>query len=428
MRNVGFSLHFKYFSRRIRAWFIRGMLRLLIPLFYIEAKLRPSDPDARKKILVIVIGGLGDCLLFDTLFRRLKAHWPDARIDVLTGSFEDLWERIESIDNLIYFQPTKFKSPLKYASLFRIVYHQRYDIVTEGIAMVPLRGVFPILSSLVFEASRSPVRIGRQSTGRLPPLRPRHMGFQGASHRSEDNRVMEKVASKAFPTQIIDLLPPDKRSYHESAKVFEPLGVRYFRKKDEPMLGHHPEQDRWAQMLVRTHWGSESDVIVGFTIETTRKIKAWPAEHFLTVVKQGLHDKMRFIMLGLAQNPPDSPFAKLVSDRFLDLTGRTSLGEMMSVIAQCDLFLSCDTGPAHIAQAYGVPTIVLFGPSNEAEFGPFDRDRHTLILPPVMGGSCMLQIEPQTVYHALIQKAAMIRQDTPTNAKPHKPANVLCSI
>ena len=445
MRYHSVKLHYKYLSRRLLALLMRCFLRLLVPIFSLEKHVRPIAPDHHKKILIIVIGGLGDCLLFDTLFRRLREKWPEARIDILTGCFEDLWERIGSINHLIYFKPSRFKSPWKYAGLFRTIYRNRYDIVAEGIAMVPPRGIYPIFTSLVFEASRAPIRIGRMNTGRLPALRPGSMGFSNAAgmpHIGERVPTNQPGASNPFLTHILALQPPDKRSYHESAKIFEPLGLQYTRKKDEPRLECHPQLDCWARNLVRRHWAAEEDLVVGFTIETTRQIKAWPPENFLNIVNRGLAEKFKFVMLGLQSNPLGSPFRRLAGKSLLDLTGKTSLGELISVIRHCDLFLSCDTGPAHIAQALQVPTIVLFGPSNEAEFGPYDCERHSLILPAVhfgcrpcvlgpciMGKSCIHEIDPETVFQELSRKAAGLqRRRHALEIEPHQPPTVLCSI
>ncbi len=445
MRWHAVKLRYKYISRRLRAVLMRCFLRLLMLLFSLEERLRPIAADHRKKILIIVIGGLGDCLLFDPLFRRLKEKWPDCRIDILTGCFEGLWERIESIDHLIYFRPSRLKSPWKYAGLFRTIYRNRYDIVAEGIAMVPPRGIYPIFTSLVFTVSRAPIRIGRMNTGRLPAMRPGSMGFTQATAIPPTGArwpANQPLPSNPYVTHILDLLPPDQRSYHESAKIFEPLGLQYTRKKDEPRLAGHPQLDRWAHALVRQQWAAEQDRVVGFTIETTRRIKAWPLENFIKVLKWALAEQFKFIMLGLQTNPSENPFRRLAGQDLLDLTGKTSLGEMISVIRQCDLFLSCDTGPAHIAQALQVPTIVLFGPSNEAEFGPYERERHSLILPAghfgcrpcvlgpcIRGKSCIHEIDPKTVFGELSRKAAGLqKQGHASEVEPHQPPRVLCSI
>jgi ADP-heptose:LPS heptosyltransferase len=391
-----------------------------LPFFALEKRLHSINDDCPKKILIIVIGGLGDCLLFDSLFRRLKEKWPETRIDVLTGCFEDMWERIDSIDNIIYFTPTKFKTPWAYVLLFHTIYHVNYDIVAEGIAMVPQRGIYPIFTSLVFEASRAPIRIGRKTTGQHARIRPSQPGFIGRHEMFESAQQKAKTSNShknKLLTHIIEPLPPNNRPYHESAIVFEPLNIAYFRKKNEPRLQSNSSKDRWAEKLLRKQWAAKEDIIVGFTTETTRQIKSWPIENYVSIFRWGIDDNLKFVMLGLASQSALSPFQEIPPKNLLDLTGKTTLGELIAVIRQCDVFLSCDTGPSHLAQACRVPTIVLFGPTNEKEFGPFDHDLHSLMLPPenpncrpctlgpcIKTFSCVCSIQPEVVYNELKKK------------------------
>lgn len=397
---------------------MRIFLKFYILAFKLEKIFNPVNKGEGKRILIIVIGGLGDCLLFDSLFRRLKEKWPDSQIDVLTGCFEDMWERLDSIDNLIYFSPLKFKPPWKYFSLFRIINRKEYDIVAEGIIMVPMKGIYPIFTSLIFKASMAPVRIGRNSVGRLAALRPKQLGFISREDMAGMKTSGNKKEVNQYITHTIDILPPDRRNYHESMKIFEPIGIFCHRNKNEPVLKPDPDLAKWSKKMIRAKW-ADDDVIVGFTVETTRMIKLWPFENFVSILEAGIKDNMKFIMIGLDANIA----AKFPVDRFdpkhlLNLSGMTSLGEMIAVISQCNIFLSCDCGPSHIAQACRIPSIVLFGPSNENEFGPVDNEMHSLILPPedlkcrpcVLGPcirekSCVHSISVKSVYEDLLRKS-----------------------
>ncbi len=54
---------------------------------------------------------------------------------------------------------------------------------------------------------------------------------------------------------------------------------------------------------------------------------------------------------------------QLPKDRVLATAGRTTVREMAAVLRKLDLFLSVDTGPAHMAAAVAVPLVVLWGPA-----------------------------------------------------------------
>lgn len=63
--------------------------------------------------------------------------------------------------------------------------------------------------------------------------------------------------------------------------------------------------------------------------------------------------------------PTNSP------ERFINLTKKTSLMQMVELMRKASLVIANDSGPLHIAAALGRPTLGLFGPTNPSRFGPF---------------------------------------------------------
>ena len=55
----------------------------------------------------------------------------------------------------------------------------------------------------------------------------------------------------------------------------------------------------------------------------------------------------------------------------VDLTGQLSLPELAALIGAARLFFGVDSAPMHIAAAMGTPIVALFGPSGDAEWGPW---------------------------------------------------------
>nr|BFF18443.1 hypothetical protein GCM10025730_19640 [Promicromonospora thailandica] len=63
-----------------------------------------------------------------------------------------------------------------------------------------------------------------------------------------------------------------------------------------------------------------------------------------------------------------------------DLSGRLSLPALADLVASARLLVSTDTGVAHVATAYGTPSVTLFGPTPPAHWGPLiDRERHVVV-------------------------------------------------
>ena len=54
-------------------------------------------------------------------------------------------------------------------------------------------------------------------------------------------------------------------------------------------------------------------------------------------------------------------------------------------MAGAQLFIGNDSGPAHIAAAFGVPVVVLFGPSDPVNWAPWRTEGHVLTNPDAIG-------------------------------------------
>ncbi len=63
----------------------------------------------------------------------------------------------------------------------------------------------------------------------------------------------------------------------------------------------------------------------------------------------------------------------------INLAGKTNLHELADLISNARLVLSTDSGIAHLGNAFGLHTIVLFGAGNENKTAPYNRENLTVI-------------------------------------------------
>lgn len=98
--------------------------------------------------------------------------------------------------------------------------------------------------------------------------------------------------------------------------------------------------------------------------------KTWPADRFLAVAKH-LSSEYEPVFIG---GPGDdlAPFAE-----FQILRG-APLQETKALLAAASLFIGNDSGPAHMAAAFGVPVVVLFGPSDPVIWAPWQVEARPL--------------------------------------------------
>ncbi|MEJ2870723.1 glycosyltransferase family 9 protein [Actinomycetospora sp. OC33-EN08] len=102
--------------------------------------------------------------------------------------------------------------------------------------------------------------------------------------------------------------------------------------------------------------------------------KRWPVERFAAVARALGARGHEVVVTG---GPDEAGLTTQVPGR--DLAGRTSVGELCRLVAHARLVIAGDTGIAHVATAYGTPSVTLFGPVGPEQWGPPADPRHVTL-------------------------------------------------
>jgi ADP-heptose:LPS heptosyltransferase len=102
--------------------------------------------------------------------------------------------------------------------------------------------------------------------------------------------------------------------------------------------------------------------------------KTWRAEGFLEVARHLKSSGTDVIFIG-GSGDDLSPFRA-----FRTLAG-APLAEIKSLLASASVFLGNDSGPAHMAAAFGIPSVVLFASSDPAIWGPWRTPSEVIAAP-----------------------------------------------
>ncbi len=92
--------------------------------------------------------------------------------------------------------------------------------------------------------------------------------------------------------------------------------------------------------------------------------KTWMAEGFLEVARRLQASGADVVFIG-SESDDLSRFQE-----FRTIRG-APLGKIKNLLAAATIFIGNDSGPAHMAAAFGVPSVVIFGPSDTAIWGPW---------------------------------------------------------
>ncbi len=139
--------------------------------------------------------------------------------------------------------------------------------------------------------------------------------------------------------------------------------------------------------------------------------KQWAIEHFRTVANE-IRDKHNLDPVFIAGPGEESIFAELAD---FECAGPLDLRDLKSLLAGAKLFVGNDSGPTHIAAAFQIPSVVIYGSSNSAIWHPWKTPYKVVETPwdckPCPGDrcyafdepKCILTVQPDTVVQAINQ-------------------------
>lgn len=130
--------------------------------------------------------------------------------------------------------------------------------------------------------------------------------------------------------------------------------------------------------------------LIGIHAGARPSVRRWPAEYFAQVADFCARRFNAHILLtgGPDERSTVCEVVKRMSVEPLNVVGETSLGALAALISELDLFISNDTGPAHIANAVQTPSVTIFGPVDPRRWAALDQTFHPIVRHPVACSPC----------------------------------------
>lgn len=121
--------------------------------------------------------------------------------------------------------------------------------------------------------------------------------------------------------------------------------------------------------------------------------KRWYPERFAEVAS-AFNDKYDILIFG---GPNEVEMAQEIENNLINLgvknytnlAGKTNIKELCSNIAGCSLFITNDSGPMHVAAAYQVPTVAIFGPTKHTETSQWKNSKSSIVRKEMDCSPCM---------------------------------------
>ena len=285
-----------------------------------------------ENICVVRLSAIGDTCHALAVVRRIQDNWPDAKITWIIGKTEaKLLADIPDIEFIIF---DKSKGRQAYKDVRLELGDRSFDIALCMHASMRANFIYPSI--------RTPIRLGFD--------RKRAKDFQWlftnrrieAAHGVHALEAMMSFASTigAAPQPIRWDIP-----LSEDVREF----AADFRSPNKPLV-----------------------VISPCSSNRSRNFRNWSIANYAMAIKHLISKSCRVVLTGgpsaLEIEYGDALSANGVAD---NLIGKTSLKELAALIDAADLVICPDSGPAHMATAFGTPVLGLYATSNPDRTGPF---------------------------------------------------------
>jgi len=286
-----------------------------------------------ERLLIVKTSSIGDVVHALPVIQAIKEARPALTLGwVVRRRCADVLRGNPCIDHL-YVMPDK-PTLAELSALRRELRTVQYQMALD------MQGL--LLSGIVTALSGAPIRIGWDRN---------------------------REASALFLTHPI--IPGKAKAQHEIDLLYgfaEALGVS----------GPHPEftpqphlavdgaakADAWLADLPRPR--------IALNVGASRAYKRWPAKRWAQVSQELLASGRSLVFVGDNKDAESvAALTPMLTVPFVNLAGQTTLRELAAVLAACDLLITADTGPMHIAVAVGTPVIALFGATDPRRHGPY---------------------------------------------------------
>lgn len=356
--------------------FVAYPLNLLVRLVGKIMRFDHSLQKDMKRIVVCKFKGMGSIVQATPLLQALRARYPHAEL-IFVSSIENkaILERIDLLNEIILIDDRGFGKLIRDTGrLIGKLIRKRADLYID-------LEIYSHFSSIVTTLSLAHDRFGyflRSNTYRMGMYT--HMMY--------------------FNTKA-----PIAEAYMQFARL-----LRY--EEETPSLFPLPFKEQTSVGL-NNYW------VINPNASDLRYERRWPATKFVELLHELLDrfPEKTFVLIG--SNNERSYVNSITkefqhAERVVDMSGKTNIEGLLSLLKHAELVITNDTGPMHLSAALQTSVLALFGPCSPQQYGLGPHVRaiyknlycspcvHEFIVPPCKGDNqCMKQISVKEVLNAL---------------------------
>lgn len=339
-----------------------------------------------RRVLIVLLGAIGDVVRALPLLGRIRRAWPDAWIAwAVEPKSAPVLQDHPWLDEAIVYD--RAGAPWTFLSFLARVRAGRFDLTLDLQRHLK--------SGVTSMASAAPVRIG----------------FNRANTKEFNHRFSTRQIA---PQPNMRLKLEQYQAFGEALEIpptpidFGLIPTRVERERARAMLGEAPRP--LLGVILGSSWPSR----VYFPEQIAAAIR------LLGQSENGARPFYPVLLGGPGERKIASAVIReLGGAAALDLSGRTTLRDLMAIFPECDAAFRPDSGPMHIAAAVGCPVVSLWGATAPERSAPWGYAEYALtgeipchpcyLRKCPIGRECMRRIAPEDVA-AMVRRAMVSRE------------------
>jgi len=300
----------------------------------------------KKRILIVLIAGIGDLILASPALRAIRNGFPEAEIHLLTST--DAAPIAEHYD----FLSRIWEFPIR--ELRRSKLHL-FDILR----------ILKVLRKISFQEAVNLYHIG-SAAGALK------MGALFLTLKATEKIGHDAHGFGLFLTRTVPADFFQKRHFADSMAELAIFAGGIPDEKGVEVFWDSGCENKWADLIKSK---TINRLLIGINPGGDRKNKRWDPRRYAAVADR-LADCFDATIL-LFGGPGEEGIAREVHGNMKceakDLSGKLSLDDLAYLVSRLDLLVTNDSAPMHIGAATRTPLVALFGPGDPALMGPYTR-------------------------------------------------------
>ncbi|MDA0576672.1 MAG: glycosyltransferase family 9 protein [Verrucomicrobia bacterium] len=320
------------------------------------------------RILILRSDNIGDAVIFTGALRALRAHWPQAQIDLMvTTPVRPLFAHCPYVDRV--FATHRLLPWLAWRHFVA-----RGSWAFERLMLHPsLRRWWYPRHQLVIYPVSAPIESFLRAVRLMPAAE--KWGYAGDQLRLYDLEYEANRPENVFTRAYVN--PPADRWQHEQERTRRFL---QFYGVDPGDL--RPELWLSRRDVAFAKHALSGDSPLAFFIGAGSVLRQWPAAKWAELATRQTVTRDVVLLGGKADRAIAATLTTTLTNaglRVCNLVGKTRLGELAACISRCKVVVSNDSSGLHLAVAAGVPAVGILGGYHFGRFYPWgDPQRHRI--------------------------------------------------